>query len=101
MQRFQRPLLGWLKSEAVDLVEIHIIGLQPPQAVVDGAQYMLAPEAALVRIVAHGVEDLRRNHHAVARWGEILPGAAQDLLSHSHPVPVDGTYEVHPQLPSA
>ena len=63
--------MGVCVIEAMDLVQIHVVGAQAPQAVVDGVQDVLARKAALVGIVAHGVEDFGGDHHPVARRGRI------------------------------
>ncbi len=49
----------------MDLVEIHVIRLQPAQTVVDGVHDVLAGETFLVRIVSHGIEDFRGDHQFV------------------------------------
>ncbi|MEJ7605704.1 MAG: hypothetical protein WKF37_05430, partial [Bryobacteraceae bacterium] len=43
--------------EAMDLVEVDVIGLETAQAVFDSVHDVLAGQAALVGIVSHGVED--------------------------------------------
>jgi hypothetical protein len=67
IQSFQRLLDRRRIVQAMNLVEVDVIGLEPPQAVVDGVPDVLARKAALVGIVAHGVEDLRGDDDPVAR----------------------------------
>jgi hypothetical protein len=57
-ERLQRLLDRRRRVEAVDLVEVDVVGAQSAQAVVDGMQDVLARQAALVGVVAHRVEDL-------------------------------------------
>ena len=66
VERFHRLFDRRFIIEAVDLIKVHIIGLQTPQAVIDGMHDVLARKPALVGIVAHGVEDLGRNHDTIA-----------------------------------
>jgi len=44
--------------KAVDLVKVHVVGLQTAQAIVDGVHDVLAGQTLLVRIVSHGIENL-------------------------------------------
>ena len=71
--------MSWI--EAVDLVEVHVVGPEAAQAVVDGVEDVLAREAALVGVVAHRVEDLGGDDDLVAPRAEFLERAAEDLLA--------------------
>ena len=93
VQRAQRLFDRRVVIEAVDLVEIDVIGAEPAQAVVDGVQDVLARQAALVRVVAHRVEDLGGDDDAVAR-GEVLQRAPSDFFAHADGVHVGGVEEV-------
>ena len=59
--------IGVCGIEAVDLVEIDVIGAEPAQAVVDGMADVLARQALLVRIGRPwAVEHLGGDDHLVA-----------------------------------
>ena len=53
VQRRERLLDRRVVIEAVDLIQVHVIGSQPAQAVVDRMHDVLARQTALVRAVAH------------------------------------------------
>ena len=54
----------------MDLVEIDVVGTEATQAIVDGAQYVLARKSLSVGAVSHGEVDLGRNYDLVA-YGKI------------------------------
>ena len=64
----------------MDLVEVHVVHLQPLQARLDGLDEVGARVAALVGAWAHLAERLGRDHHAVARHLEVAQRLAGDLL---------------------
>ena len=80
------------RIEAVDLVEVDPVGVQPPQRVLDRADDPAARVAPLVRVLAHRVVELGREDDVVApAAGERL---ADDLLGLALPVDVGGVDEV-------
>ena len=81
VQRFEGFLHRRMRIEAVDLIKIDVIGAETAQAVVDGVADVLARKAALIRIIAHGVEDFRRDDQLFAGRAEILQGATQHLFA--------------------
>ena len=97
MQRLQRFLDRRRVVEAVDLVEIDIIGAEPAQAVVDLVEDRLARQAGAVRAGAHAVEHLGGEHDVLAP-GEILDGAADDLLRGAVRIDIGGIEEIDPEL---
>ena len=86
---------------AVDLVEIDIIGSEAAEAVIDGMHDVLARKPALVGIVAHRVEHLGGDDHAVARGSEILERAPQNFLAHAQRIHVGGIEKVDSQFQRA
>ena len=93
VQRAQRLFDRRVVIEAVDLIEVDVIGAEAAQAGVDGVVDVFAREAALVGVVAHRVEDLGGDDDAVAR-GEVLQRAAGDLFADAVGVHVGGVEEV-------
>ena len=79
VQGAQRLLNGRVRVGRVDLVQVNVVGLQAAQAVLAGAQDVLAREALLVRRLAHGAPALGRQHDPFARPALGQP-AAHDLL---------------------
>ena len=75
VQRLHRLLDRRVRVPAVDLVEVDVVGAQPAQRGVDRGQDVLAGQAAVVRAVRHGVEDLGREHVVVA-GGKNSPSSA-------------------------
>ena len=78
----------------MDLVEIHVVHLQPAQAVVNGVVDVLAREAALVQVITHHSEDLGGHDEPVTRRPEVLEGTAQDLFADTERINVGGIEEV-------
>ena len=62
---------------------------------------VLARQAALVRVVAHRVEDLGGDHHAVARTPKSFSARPEDLFADAERVHVRGIEEVDAQLERA
>ncbi len=65
---------------SVNLVEVHVIGVEAAEGIVDGLQDGLAGEAALVGLVAVFVKDLGGEDDLIAP-GKIMEGAAGDLFA--------------------
>ena len=82
------------RIEAVDLVEVDVVELQPLQAGLDPVHDVAARGAARVRARAGLVEDLGRDDHVLARHLEILQRLAGDLLRHAPGVHIGGVDEV-------
>jgi hypothetical protein len=83
--------------EAVDLVEVHIVGPQALQAGVDAGHDVLARQALVVGAGTHRAVDLGGDHHLFA-LGEFLQRPAGDLLGGPLRVDVGGVEEVDPVL---
>ena len=54
VQGFERFLNRRVRIESMNLIEVDVIGLQPPQRIVDGAQDVRPREAALLRCSGDG-----------------------------------------------
>src|SRR5215469_12734044 len=64
-------------------------------------QDMFPRQSAIVRIVAHRIEDLGCDHQAIATGPEILQSSAKDLLARSLRIHVCRVEEVDSQLKCA
>jgi hypothetical protein len=73
------------------LIQVEIVGAEPLEGVLDRAQDPLPRPAAVVRLVAHGHEELRGQHHLVAAALKCL---TEDLLRDAAGVDVGGVDEV-------
>ena len=62
--------------EAMDLVEVDIIGAEPAQALIDLEQDVFPRQAGAIRAGAHSVEDLGGDDHFLAS-SEIVERAAE------------------------
>jgi hypothetical protein len=82
---------------AVDLVEVDVVGAQPPQRMVDLGHDRLAGQPLPVRAGTHRVAQLGRDDDVVA-VGEVLERAAEDLLAGPVRVHVRGVEEVDARL---
>ena len=82
---------------AVNLVEVDVVGAEPPQAVVDLGHDRLAGQAPPVRPRPHRVAQLGGNHDVVA-VREVTERAAEDLLAGAVRVQVGGVEEVDASL---
>ena len=82
------------RVEAVDLVQVDVLELQPLQAGLDAVEDVAARRAARVRPRAGVAEDLGGDDHAVARHLQVLQRLAGDLLRHAARVHVGGVDEV-------
>lgn len=92
VQRLHRLLDRGVRVEAVDLVEVDVVGAQAPQAVVDLGHHRLAGESGAVGPGAHPAVHLGREHDVVAA-GEIGQCLADDLLAGAVGVHVGGVEE--------
>ena len=92
-ERLDRLLDRRVRIEAMDDVEVDVIRAEALQGTVDPLHDVLAREALLVRLLAHRVEDLRRDHDLVALC-HLLQRAAGDLLAAAEGVHVGGVEEV-------
>jgi hypothetical protein len=85
----------------VNLVEIHVIRAQPPQAIVDGVKDVLARESPEVGIVAHRLVNLGGDHNSVAAAGEIAESPPHDLLANPDRIHIGGIEKIDPEFQSA
>src|SRR5918998_915813 len=93
-QRVQSRQGLLLRGEAVplvDLVEVDVIGAEPPQTRLDGAHDVVAGQALVVGAGAHRAADLGRDQALVAVGAE---GFAEDLLGQALGVDVGGVDQV-------
>src|SRR5690348_14913026 len=97
MQRFHR-LLDWsLIIPAMDLVEVHVIGPKPLEAVVDLAQDRLAREPSAIRSFMHFAVYLGGDDDLVP-IREVLQSASEELLTRANGIDVGSIEEVDPQI---
>ena len=66
--------------DVVHLVQIDMVGLQPPQAVLAGLPDMECREPSLIRPVPHPAIDLRRQNHFFAAPAALREPPAENLL---------------------
>src|SRR6185312_429205 len=96
---------GRLAIHVVHLVEVQMIGREPPQAPFAGGADVARRQPALVRPVAHLAVDLRREHDLLAPAAPLRQPPPDDLLRHAlallPAVDVGGVEEVDPQLERA
>src|SRR5690348_14206292 len=85
----------------MDLVQINIIHAEPPQAVINRVQDMLAREPLLVGIVSQRKENFSSDDHTVSRWPKVLERASQDLLANAQRVHVCSVEKIDAQLQRA
>ena len=97
VQRFQRLLDGRFVVPAMNLVEVHVVGLQALQALVEFEEDGLAREAASVGLVAHHAMDLGRDHHRLAAHVG-LQKPAQHRLALAARVDIGGIEEIDAQI---
>lgn len=83
--------------QAVDLVEVDVVGAEAAQAVIDLGKDRLARQAGTVRTRAHRVPDLCGDEDVVA-VGEVIQRPAQDLFAGTLRVHVRGVEEVDARL---
>ena len=90
-QRAERLVDVGVLVGPVDLVEVDVVGAQPPQAVLALLEDPAAGPAVHVRVLAHRPHELGREHDAVAPVRDRL---ADDLLGLAGGVDVGGVDEV-------
>jgi hypothetical protein len=66
VQRLHRLFDRSQRIEAVDLVQVDVVHLEPRERCVDGCHHVLAREAAPVRSGRHGTEELGRDDELFA-----------------------------------
>ena len=72
IERAKRFLNRCRRIEAMDLIQVDVIGTQPLQAVVDRMHDVLAGQPPVVRVISHRHVDLRRHNDAIAARPEVL-----------------------------
>ncbi|CAM5663911.1 hypothetical protein SVIOM74S_09899 [Streptomyces violarus] len=97
VQGLHRLLDRGMRVEAVDLVEVDVVGAEPGEALVELAEDGLAGQSAAVGPGAHPAVHLRREHDLVTA-GEVAQGPADDLLAGAVGVDVRRVEEVDPRL---
>ena len=75
--------------EAMDLVEVDIIGAEPAQALIDLEEDVFAGQTGAIRTGAHSIKDLSGDDHFLASR-EIVERAAENLLALADPVAIGG-----------
>ena len=79
--------------EAMDLVEVDIIGAEPAQALIDLEQDVFAGQTGAIRAGAHSIKDLSGDDHFLASR-EIVERAAENLLALADRVAIGGIEEI-------
>ena len=97
VQRLHRFFDRRVLIEAVDLVEIDIVGPKSPERCVDGVHDVPARESPIAGIITHREEHLSSYDHFVP-FGEISHSSAEDFLAHSARVHIRRVEKVDPQL---
>ena len=87
--------------EAVQLVEVDMVGAEALQAVLGGLEKMVPRRPAAVRSRRYPPEGLGRDHNGLAGDAEILQSAARHLLRSALGIDVRGVDEVHPGIDSS
>ena len=82
---------------AVNLVQVDVVHLEPPQGVFARLDDVLAAQPAAVGSGTHGAVDLRR-HHDVVALRHLAEPVARDLLAEAHRIHVGGVKERHAGL---
>ena len=93
VQRFERLLDRRLRVEAMDLVEVDIVGREAAKRGLDRQHDVLAREAAIVRPGTHRKKDLRGDHDVVAA-AEFAQGTSDDRFRHTDGIHVGGIEEI-------
>ncbi len=91
VQRAQHLLERRVLVDVMHVVEVHVIGLQPPQAVLDGVQDVHARHAGVVGSRSGGIEEFGSDHGTVAPTLERL---AENHLGLAPGVGVRGVEEI-------
>ena len=71
---------GVAALDMVHLVQVDVVGLEPPQAVLAGPADVVGRKAALVWPLAHRAVDLGRQHDLLAPPAALRQPAPDDLL---------------------
>jgi len=95
VQGLHRLLDGRVRVEAVDLVEVDVVGTEAGEAVVDLRHDHLTGQARAVGSGPHPAVDLGREHDVVPA-GEVAQRLADDLLAGTVGVDVGGVEEGDP-----
>ncbi len=81
------------------LMQIDVVGAEPPQRRLDAFEEVLARQAAVVDVVRHREERLGGDHHLVAR--DAAQRVAQRLLGGAVRVDVGGVEEIDAEIERA
>src|ERR1700761_1045378 len=94
IERFKRLLDGSGIVETVNLIEIDVVRAETSQAVINGVKDVFAGEPALVRIITHGVVDLRGDDHLVTGGAEFFECPPCNFFTDTEGVNISGVKEV-------
>jgi len=83
VQRRHRLLDRGVIVPPVDLVQVHVVGTEPPQRGVDRGEHVLAAQPSVVGARAHREEDLGGQHVVLTAAEDPAERAAGDLLAHA------------------
>src|SRR5262249_46516715 len=97
-QRVERFFNGSFVIEAMNLVEVIIIGPQAAQTGVNSMQDVLARKPFLIGAMTHGKESFGGDHQVLARGSEIFEGATQDFLTLTQRIHVSGIEKIDSQF---
>ena len=97
VQRLEGLLDRRVRVPAMDLIQVHVVRSEPPQARVDGRENRLARKAAAVRSLAHREIHLRRDHDLVAAR-VVLERLTDDLLGGAVRISIGGVEEIYPDI---
>jgi len=73
-----------MRIEAMNLIKIHVIRAETPQAVVDGVVDMFSRKTALINVVAHRIKNLCGNDLSIT--GATNPSRARPSTSSLAPM---------------
>src|SRR2546423_97775 len=93
VQRLHGLLDRRLGVEPVDLIQIHVVGPEPAQRVVDGGEDVLAGQATVVRALTHHTVHLGGHYIVVTVTEQLAEQAAGDLFADPGRVHVRGVEE--------
>ena len=79
----------------MDLIQVDVICSEAAQAVIDGAQDVLARQSLIVWVVTHALEDFGSDHNLIASACEILQRTSQDLFTDANRVYVGSVIKVN------
>ena len=95
LDRLPDLLPGGLAVDVVELVEVDVIGLQAPEALVARATDVQGGQTRLVRPLAHRREHLRREHDLLATTATLREPPSDDLLRDAFAAPAVLAPAVH------